>query len=57
MITLHYSVKFRAFGITFGSTSGSVDLGHYLPVQLDSLATGSTVLVDERGVRLVLEVR
>ena len=67
---LNYSVKFRAFGVTFGTTSGSVDITWVLErissFVRDTAQFGLSVeflksqlnlpvtLVDERGVKITL---
>jgi hypothetical protein len=58
---LIYRVKFRAWGITFGTTSGEVDLNTVLPIVASHLLAshisedGDTLnLVNERGVYIAI---
>lgn len=64
-MNLFYSVKFRAIGITFGSTSGLVSIDSYIKPLLEkwigisvhdapNLLEHPVLLVDKSGVRLEL---
>ena len=56
---IHYQVKFRAFGITFGTVEGKVNLALYVPAAVaDAIrlipANWKQTLVDQRGVFIEL---
>jgi hypothetical protein len=55
MLTIYLRVKFRAFGITFGTYERT--WREVLPFPLPPKAIGKTILdVDERGVRLLVKL-
>lgn len=56
---IHYAVKFRAFGITFGTVEGKVNLALYTPPAVSAAlrllpADWKQTLVDRQGVFIEL---